>query len=516
MKRILRQPKAWFDKPENAPGRITECLDRNAEETRNLVGRFLPVLIMAVSMILISVAWAMFVSWKLTLVALAGWPVVLASTKAFSAMGTRWEARCNVGAENASAVMAEALTNIRVVRALALESHFAAKHRKSTLSTLHLGLKRARYGSPFYGLYQSMNYFLTALVYYYGAVLLVQNQGISASTIVQVVNLLLLGMGTATAILSAMPQISAARAAALQLLHYANLAEHPSHESRGRKKITTPFPIQMNDLAFSYPSRPQIPILRGLSLQIQAGTCTAIAGPSGCGKSTIASLLLGLYEASPAKDEGLRQSLTFAGVAASDVDFQHFRHMTAFVPQAAVLFPTTMLENIAYGVDEASPLRTAANIESAAREAGIHDFIVSLPDGYDTLVGDGGQAVSGGQAQRLCIARALARRPRLLVMDEPTSALDAESADMVRTTIGDLMVRGAARSSAGRAAVIITHSREMMRIADTIIVIEDGRVSEEGRFDELWRRKGRFAQLVSGRQCLVDGISPESTIKGKE
>ena len=503
LSRILRQPKTWFDTSENSAGKISECLDRSAEEMRNIVGRFLPSILLVAGMITASITWSLVVSWKLTLVALSTLPVYIGTLNLLSHMGSKWEARCNDGAEVASNVARETFINIRVVRALTLEAYFSKKHEEATAKLSELGLKRAAYTGFCYGLQQSINLYVTALVFYYGAYLLAGAKEIPLQDVVQVINLLLLSLGMASVILSSMPQISAARATAIQMLNYANLPLSSSYESTGTKKVFTPFPILFRGLSFAYPSLPSQQVLRNLELRIDAGTTTAIVGPSGCGKSTLLSLLLGLYEPSKSPTtrindssatlpDGSSPTLFFGGIPSSQVDIEHLRSMTAYVPQTPFLFPTTLTENIAYNIPENHPLRSPANIEEAARTAGIHTFISSLPDGYATIVGDGGQTLSGGQAQRVCIARALVRRPRLLILDEPTSALDAESAEAVRGAIGGL--EGVRSGRMG--VVVVTHCREMMKVVDRVVALEGGFVVEEGRYEELVARRGRFARLV--------------------
>lgn len=513
LRRILQQPRAWFDKKSHSPGRISECLERNAEEMRNIVGRFVPIVTSVVGIISISVLWALAVSWKLTLVTLAPLPVVMGAIKGYAAVSSKWERRCNEGAQDASAVATEIFLNIRVVRALTLEGRFGRKYRESTEQAFSMGLRRAGYTSWLYGLYQSMSYALTALVFYYGMVLLAGDKGINVTDVLQVVNLLLFAIGTASDTLSGIPQLTMAQATAAQLLGYANLPlEHHDHQGRWSRRLHSPLPVRMRDLTFSYPRRAGDVVLRGISLDIAPGECTAIVGRSGCGKSTLVSLLLGLYKPSNPPGPEACAPLTFSNTSPSDLDMHHLRSTMAYVPQAPFLFPASVAENIAYGLAQDSPRRRAESIMLAAQAAGLHDFIASLPQGYDTMVGDGGQALSGGQAQRLGIARALVRRPRLLVLDEPTSALDAGNAATIRQTIRDL-----ARGDGAMAVVLVTHSREMMQVADKIVVLDRGVKVEEGSYRELAQARGPFRQLITGGAWMdadgaSDGASTRTTI----
>lgn len=520
LKRILRQPKAWFDTSGSSVGAITECLDRNAEEMRNLVGRFLPGVLIVVGMILAALVWALVVSWKLTLVSLSPAPLVVACIQASAYFTGKWEARCNERSEAASAIARQSFINVRVVRALTLEGYFGRKYDGRVVEVFALGVRRAVYAGVFYGLQQALNVFITALVFYY-AIKMMTTQELGVDAILQVVNLLCLSIGTSTAILGTIPQIAAARATAVQMLNYANLPPSPPRETEGGRKVITPFPIVFNGLSFAYPSRPSQQVLRNVNLRIDTGTSTAIVGPSGCGKSTLASLLLGLYAPSlrgltsssrtltPAlgnRASGEKRGtggfgpsvLSFGGVPWDEADVPHLRSTMSYVPQAPFLFPASIAANIAYGIPERHPLRQASNIEAAARAAGIHSFVETLAEGYATLVGDGGLTISGGQAQRICIARAMARWPRVLVMDEPTSALDAGSAEAVRGAIRGL-VGGGRGVMGGRMSVVVvvTHCREMMRVLGRVVVLDGGFVVEEGGFEELMGRRGRFAKLVS-------------------
>ena len=511
LKRILAQPRAWFDKPKNNPGRLNECLDRNAEEMRNIVGRFAGYVFFAGSMMSIAIIWAFIVCWKVTFVGLASVPCVYAFTRAFETVSGRWEKKLNEMSDATGNIFAETFSNIKVVRALTLEGYFRQKHTHTTTKAYSIGMRRAACTSLFFGMSDSTNSFITALILYYGAVIAASGDW-SVESILQVITLLLFSSGNANSVIAFIPQISSSCTTATQILHLANMPKTASHESQGKAYLPTPLPIHFNSLSFAYPAQPNLKILQDVSMTFPAGSCTAIVGPSGSGKSTIASLLLGLQP--PTEPLHAPQpSLTFAGTSIFSCKISALRSQIALVTQSPVLFPCSIAANIAYGLPAHSPLSTPHSIQGAAKAAGIHDFIAGLPDGYQTRIGEGGRGLSGGQAQRLCIARALVRRPKVLVLDEPTSALDGESAGVIRDTIARLTRNDSlepdsgishsaitdAAPTPGTAVILITHSPSMMRVASRIIVLESGRVVQEGRFEELVRqRRGAFAKLISG------------------
>lgn len=498
LKRILRQPKSWFDEEKNSASRINECLDRSSEETRNIVGRFIPIIVIAAGMIMVSFTWALVTSWKLTLVALSPMPVIVGAVKGYAVISRKWETKCNQGAADAGAILNETFVNIRVVRALTLEKYFGSKYQKVVSHTLGLGMRRASYTCGLFGLYQSMNFPMTALVFYYATVLISQGNGVTAAQVLHVINLLLFSVGTSTNALSSIPQMTMAQATATQLLAYATMPVESGEESQGGGlEISTPLPIEIRNLQFAYSNAPNSHILRGVSFDITRGSCTAIVGSSGSGKSTIISLLMGLYRPSEEEEgEGDVPFITYAGVPFSKIDTQQLRSTMAYVSQTPYLFPASIFDNIVYSLPQDSPARNSLNVFAAAQAAGIHDFVASLPQGYATIIGDGGIALSGGQAQRLSIARALVRQPRLLVLDEPTSALDAECSGMIRETIEGL-VRRAKGQLGDMAIVMVTHTPDMMQVCDNIVVIDGGVKVEEGSYEELMRARGPFRHLVS-------------------
>lgn len=264
-------------------------------------------------------------------------------------------------------------------------------------------------------------------------------------------------------------------------------------ESQGTAKYPIQGEIGFHEVAFAYPSRPNTEILKNLSFYISPNECVAIVGSSGSGKSTIAALLQRLYEPTAGM-------ITIGGQLLGDSDTAWLRDHVAVVSQHPHLFDASVEQNIGYGAENV----TREQIEQAAREANVHDFIMSLPQGYDTSLGENASLVSGGQAQRIQIARALVRSTAaqanrghrasalggsILILDECTSALDPANQKAVISTI--------AKVKQGRTTIIVSHKLPVMQMADRIMVLHEGVVSESGHYDELMKHKGTFWKLAT-------------------
>ncbi|QSZ31249.1 hypothetical protein DSL72_000812 [Monilinia vaccinii-corymbosi] len=486
LKRILSQPKSWFEESTNSPGRLNEILDRNPEEMRNLVGRFAGIVFTAFFMLLISIIWAFVNTWKLTLVSMACGPVIYAFTKLFNRVSGKWENKCNYASETTASIFSETFSNIKVVRAFTLETYFRTKHTRATKDLYKVGRIRANYSGMLWGLTDAMSFFTSATIFYYATVLITKNE-ISVSTALQTVNLLIFGISNSTNLLAMVPQINSSRVTATHILELANLDLSSSHENGGTERLSSIFPIQFNRLSFTYPARPETRTLSSVSLSIASNSTTALVGPSGSGKSTMAALLIGLYP----PDTSVPPPLTFNHVPITDCHIPSLRASISLVPQTPILFPATILHNIIYGLPESSPYANLLSAMAAATDAGIHEFITSLPQSYNTMVGDGGQELSGGQAQRVVIARALVRKPKLLILDEATSGLDGGSAEVVRETVQKL------REKEGMATVVVSHTVGMMKMAGRVVVMDQGKIVESGGFEELKNRVGgNFGALI--------------------
>ena len=327
------------------------------------------------------------------------------------------------------------------------------------------------------------------MIFWYGATV-ASSHDFSVKSILTVFSMLLFGIANANTVIAFIPQISSTRDTASRLLSLAKLPYGVSYEHAGKLKISDTGSISFVDLKFAYPSRPENLVLKNLNLTLPANMCTAIVGQSGSGKSTIASLLLKFYP--PGSSNGSRPTITIDGRDIGQLHTPTLRSLIAVVPQSPTLFAASVRENLAYGLSLNSPLSAMANLRAAAESAGIEDFINTLPQGYDTMIGDGGIGLSGGQAQRLVIARALVRRPKILILDEATSALDSESAEVVKQSVKGLIEQGR-----GMRVRIITHAVEMMQLAQKVVVVEQGQVVEEGPYQTLLENDGALMRMLS-------------------
>uniref|UniRef100_A0A7N4V116 ATP binding cassette subfamily B member 1 n=1 Tax=Sarcophilus harrisii TaxID=9305 RepID=A0A7N4V116_SARHA len=259
--------------------------------------------------------------------------------------------------------------------------------------------------------------------------------------------------------------------------------------------------LEFKNVHFTYPSRKEVKILKGLNLKVYSGQTVALVGSSGCGKSTTVQLIQRLYDPT----EGM---VTIDGQDIRTLNVRYLREITGVVSQEPVLFATTIAENIRYGREDV----TMEEIEKAVKEANAYDFIMKLPHKFDTLVGERGAQLSGGQKQRIAIARALVRNPKILLLDEATSALDTESEAVVQVALD--------KAREGRTTIVIAHRLSTVCKADVIAGFEDGVIVEQGNHDELMKQKGVYFKLVTMQvhfhYVCVEINTSEPTTKGFE
>ncbi|KAJ2913175.1 hypothetical protein MD484_g7239, partial [Candolleomyces efflorescens] len=482
---LVGQDTRFFDKrPEHGVPKLVQVIVKDAEDARNLIATVWGQCLVVTTMLSVGLVWAMARGWQLTLVGLGVAPVFAGVMSVQTALVAKCELRNKRAREDVAKGYYEAIINVRGIRAMAFERLFWTDFDKATNRALTTGVRGAFVEGCTYGVASGLIYLAEALLFYVGAVLIARGT-YTYLQMVEVLNLVVFSVTIGSQLMAFTEKIAKSVQATSDLNKLVNLSTDSTDESRGFLKPPISGDLTFHDVYFSYPERSEAPVLRGVDVQIKQGECVAIVGSSGSGKSTMAALLQRLYEPTSG-------SVFVGHTQLRDIDVRYLRDNISVVSQHPNLFDASIAENIRYGNASLS----LEDVQEAARAASVHEFIMSLPQGYDTVIGENASLISGGQAQRLQIARALARPSRILILDECTSALDPENQAAVMETIG--------RVKEGRTTVMVTHKMQVMLMCDRIVVVGEGEVKEEGTYEELMRRNGVFATLASGGEWNGD------------
>jgi ABC-type multidrug transport system fused ATPase/permease subunit len=420
------------------------------------------------------VALITYISWKLTLFMLATFPVLVISAIVFGKFIRKISKKAQDELANTNIIVEETLTSIQAVKAFTNEKYEVDRYTASLNKVLGEALKAATLRGGF------VSFIIFALfggivgVVWYGASLVAQGELILADLLTFIFYTAFIG-GSVGGLGDIYAQLQKTIGASDRILE---ILEDPSEIDLTRDSSASAVSfgqIKVQDLEFSYPSRPSVKIIKGINFTIEPGQKVAIVGTSGTGKSTLAQLFMRFYEPSAG-------SISLGDRPITDIDITEWRKMVALVPQEVLLFGGTIRENIAYG----KPGATQTEIESAAELAYAKEFIQSFPEKWDTLVGERGVKLSGGQRQRIAIARAILKNPKFLLLDEATSALDSESEKWVQSALEELMKN--------RTSLIIAHRLSTIRSADLILVMEEGKIVESGSHEELMKKKSGIYQ----------------------
>jgi ATP-binding cassette subfamily B protein len=417
-------------------------------------------------------------SAKLSLAVLIAIPVIVLPLVAYGRSVRKLSREAQDTLAQASAYASESLAQVRVMQAFTHEKAAAARFGAAVDRSFAAANARAKARAGLTAIAIFLTFASVVGVLWYGAhdVLAGAMTGGRLSQFVLYAVLAASAVGGLSEVWGDVAQSMGAAERLGELLQARSTIKSPPHPR------PLPVPprgeIAFRDVSFSYPLRPETHALDHVSFQVAPGERVALVGPSGAGKTTIFALLLRFYD----PDRG---TVEIDGVQVNDAALDALRARFALVPQDTALFADTVAANIAYGAQDA----TAPEIEAAARTAFAHDFIMELPAGYETLLGEGGVTLSSGQRQRIAIARAVLRKAPVLLLDEATSALDAESEMLVQRALDTIME--------GRTTLVIAHRLATVMRADRILVFDGGRLVEEGTHRSLIGRSGLYKRLAN-------------------
>ncbi|KAJ8749013.1 hypothetical protein K2173_013456 [Erythroxylum novogranatense] len=494
LKTILRQEVGFFDKETNTGevvGRMSGDTVLIQEAMGEKVGKFIQLVATFIGAFVI----AFIKGWLLTLVMLASIPLLVISGGAMSIVIARMASRGQNAYAQAANVVEQTIGSIRTVASFTGEKQAIEKYKKHLITAYKSVVREGFAAGLGLGMVFAVAFATYSFAIWFGARMILE-KGYTGGDVLNVIFVVVTGSMSLGQASPCMTAFAAGQAAAYKMFETINRKpEIDAYDTKGKILEDIRGDIELRDVHFAYPARPDEQIFCGFSLYIPSGTTAALVGQSGSGKSTVISLLERFYD--PQVGEVLVD-----GINLKEFQLKWIRQKIGLVSQEPVLFTSTIKENIAYGKEGA----TTEDIRSAIELANAAKFIDKLPQGLDTMVGEHGTQLSGGQKQRIAIARAILKDPRVLLLDEATSALDAESERVVQEALDRIMVN--------RTTVIVAHRLSTVRNADMIAVIHQGKMVEKGSHSELINDpEGAYSQLIRLQEVNKD--STEVTAENK-
>lgn len=472
--RIITLPISFFEK--RRVGELTSRMTGDIAQLADILSFTLAEFFRQILTLVIGIGIIFYTSPRLTLVMLSSFPLMVIGAILFGNFIRKLSKKATDEHGKANTVVEETLQGIYNVKAFANEAWEIARYKGALGNVLENSLKAARFRGLFISFVILAIFGGIVLVLWYGLGLVEANKLSIGGLVSFIIYTTFIGgaVGGLGDLYGQLQKTIGASERVMEILSETPELglEHP--QSKFYPRIGGE--IIWKDAVFAYPSRPDKLVLKGMNLNIPYGSKVAIVGHSGSGKSTMAQLMLRFHQLQTG-------SILLGGHEIGSFELQRLRHHIGLVPQDTLLFGGTIRENIAYG----RPGASEAEIIEAAKKAYAYEFISSFSEGLDTIVGERGVKLSGGQRQRISIARAILKDPEYLILDEATSSLDSESERMVQLALENLME--------GRTTIIIAHRLATIRSVDTIFVIDDGKVIEQGNHQELLEKEGLYYRL---------------------
>ncbi|XP_062322714.1 ATP-dependent translocase ABCB1 isoform X2 [Osmerus eperlanus] len=479
---MMRQEISWFDDNENAVGVLTTKLATDASLVKGAAGSRLGLATSTVCALTIAIVVAFIHSWQLTLLILACVPFLIGANFIQMRAMAGHASKDQGALEQSGKISTETVENFKTVVALTREDVFFRKFMESLRKPYESGLIKAPVYGITFALAQAIPYFVNAAIFRFGSWLIAHchTEYENVFLVFSVIVFAAMNIGESS---SLAPDFAKAKTSAKRILDLLEKSpEIDIYSDKGEKPSDFTGDIDFRGVHFAYPTRSNVRVLQGLDVSVKTGQTLALVGESGCGKSTSVQLLERFYDTA--------EGQVFAdGADIKSLNLAWLRSQLGLVSQEPILFDCTITENIQYGDNDRQV--SQEEVEEAAKSANIHNFILGLPEKYNTRVGDKGAQLSGGQKQRIAIARALVRRPKVLLLDEATSALDTESEKIVQQALDDARL--------GRTCIVIAHRLSTIQNADMIAVIQNGQVSEQGTHNELMAKQGAYYALVNAQ-----------------
>ncbi|KAM7269000.1 hypothetical protein ACFE04_024497 [Oxalis oulophora] len=486
LKAVLRQEVGFFDMQTSSSTtfQVVSTISSDAHTIQDTMAEKIPNLLANLSSFIFSIIVSFLLSWRLALAALPFSLMFIIPGigfgKVLKDLGMKMRGVYGV----AGGIAEQAISSVRTVYSYVGENQTLDRFSNALQKSMELGVKMGFTKGLLIGS-MGMVYAIWGFQAWAGSVLVIERGEKGGLVYIAGICVILGGFS----VISALPNISFITEAVIAATRIFQMIDRtPTIDSEDKKgKMLKPVrgEIEFRNVDFSYPSRPDSPILRGLNLKVEAGKKVGLVGGSGSGKSTVISLIERFYDP-------VNGDILLDGRNIKMLQLKWLRSQMGLVNQEPILFATSIKENILFGKEGAS----MEDVERAAKAANAHDFIVKLPDKYDSQVGQFGVQLSGGQKQRIAIARALIRDPKILLLDEATSALDSHSEGLVQEALD--------KASLGRTTVIIAHRLSTVRNADSIAVLQSGRLIESGSHDELIQMKsGAYRKMVQLQQSAA-------------
>lgn len=451
-------------------------------QVRSLVGDRMSLIIQTISAVALACTIGLIIAWKLALVMMAVQPLIIVCFYTRRVLLKSMSDKAIQAQEESSKLAAEAVSNLRTITAFSSQDRILKMLEKAQEGPRRQGIRQSWFAGIGLGCSQGLTTCTWAFDFWFGGKLI--GDGYIASKALLETFMVLVSTGRVIADAGSMStdlaKGSAAIGSVFTVLDRVTRIEPEDPEGYQPEKITGH--VELRDVYFAYPARPDVMIFQGFSINIQAGKSTALVGQSGSGKSTIIGLIERFYDP-------LKGVVKIDGRDSRSYHLRSLRKHVALVSQEPTLFAGTIRENITYGTTSDKIGET--EIVEAAKAANAHEFIAALQDGYETWCGDRGVQLSGGQKQRIAIARAILKNPAVLLLDEATSALDSQSEKVVQDALERVMV--------GRTSVVVAHRLSTIQSCDQIAVLDKGKVVEKGTHSSLLGKgpNGAYYSLVS-------------------